>query len=82
MGVGRAALGLAPGGWVRPPEGCRYSPPTVQWAPGGEKGILYYRPGRWYSVSESKVCADAVSCITPSPYPDLTGSDGAGAPRS
>jgi hypothetical protein len=56
-----------PGGWVRPPEGCRYSPPTVQWAPGGEKGVLYYRPGRWYSVSEPKVCPDAVSCLPSNP---------------
>lgn len=64
-----------PGGWVRPPAGCRYSPPTVQWAPGGAKGILYYRPGRWYAVSEPKICADAVSCLPSSPN-----SDSAGAP--
>ncbi|HTV17591.1 MAG TPA: hypothetical protein VMG12_02945 [Polyangiaceae bacterium] len=64
-----------PGGWVRPPEGCRYSPPTVQWAPGGEQGILYYRPGRWYAVSEPKICADAVSCISlPNPDSDSTGA--------
>jgi hypothetical protein len=75
-----------PGGWVRPPEGCRYSPPTVQWAPGGEKGVLYYRPGRWYSVTEPKIGADAVSCIPASPVPDVSGSratqpaNGAGEP--
>ena len=68
-----------PGSWVRPPAGCRYSPPTVQWAPGGEKGILYYRPGRWYSVSEPKICAEAVSCITPSNYPERTDPHSAGA---
>ena len=56
-----------PGGWVRPPAGCRYSAPTVQWGPGGTSGILYYRPGRWYSVSEPKICPDPVNCPAPSP---------------
>lgn len=62
-----------PGGWVRPPEGCRYSPPTVQWAPapGSAQGILYYRPGRWYAVGEPKICPDAVSCTTPAPSPSV-----------
>ncbi len=56
-----------PGGWVRPPEGCRYSAPTVTWGATGATGVLYYRPGRWYSVSEAKICADPVSCPTTSP---------------
>jgi hypothetical protein len=60
-----------PGAWVRPPEGCRYSAPTVQWAPSdtAKQGILYYRPGRWYSVSEPKACAEAVICPTQSLVP-------------
>jgi hypothetical protein len=58
-----------PGGWVRPPAGCQYSPPTVQWALSGKQGVLYYRPARWYSVGEPKRCADAVSCPSQSPLP-------------
>ena len=55
------------GSWIRPPEGCRYSAPSVAWAPSGETGVLYYRPGRWYSVTEPKICPDPVSCPTQSP---------------
>jgi hypothetical protein len=74
-----------PGSWVRPAEGCQYSAPTVQWAssrgPSGETSLLYYRPGRWYSVNETaddetadgtafgktKPCPDPVSCPAQSP---------------
>jgi hypothetical protein len=61
-----------PGGWVRPPEGCHYSAPTLQWAPSGETSsgettVLYYRPGRWYSVEEPRLCPDPVSCPDQSP---------------
>jgi hypothetical protein len=68
------------GAWIRPPEGCRYSPPTVQWATvrrapsesneqTDKQGVLYYRPGRWYSVGEPKACAEPVICPTESPAP-------------
>lgn len=56
-----------PGGWVRPPPGCEYSAPELEWAPGGTAGILYYRPGRWYSVPELQPCPEPVSCPAPSP---------------
>jgi hypothetical protein len=59
-----------PGGWVRPPQGCRYSAPTFEWAPSdtAPRGVLYYRPGRWYSVNEPKVCSEAiVTCPAPNP---------------
>jgi hypothetical protein len=64
-----------PGAWVRPPLGCRYSAPTFAWAAsasssgmGERRGVLYYWPGRWYSVSEPKVCSEAiVTCPAPSP---------------
>lgn len=53
-----------PGGWIRPPEGCRYSAPTTIWAPSSnDRGTLYYRAGRWYSVTEPKVCPEPVSCV-------------------
>ena len=58
-----------PGNWLRPPEGCRYSAPTLGWAPGGESGILYYRPGRWYAVNEPAICPEPVSCPYQSPLP-------------
>jgi hypothetical protein len=60
-----------PGAWLRPPEGCRYSGPTLQWALSGtdNQGVLYYRPGRWYSVGEPRACAPAVICTTQSPAP-------------
>ena len=59
-----------PGGWIRPPEGCRFSGPTLEWAPGGPAGILYYRPGRWYSsVQTLEPCPDPVSCPAQSPTP-------------
>jgi hypothetical protein len=57
------------GSWIRPPESCRYSAPSVQWAPGGKSGILYYRPGRWYSVTEPVICPEPVSCPSQSPIP-------------
>jgi hypothetical protein len=54
-----------PGGWILPPEGCRYSAPTTSWALGPDgASVLYYRPGRWYSVIQSRVCPDPVSCPT------------------
>jgi hypothetical protein len=58
-----------PGSWLRPPEGCRYSAPALEWAPGGKSGILYYRPGRWYSVSEPAHCPAPVICPSQSPAP-------------
>jgi len=58
-----------PGGWILPPSGCRYSAPTVGWVRSGEQGILYYRPGRWYSVGQPRTCPAAVSCPTQSPIP-------------
>lgn len=58
-----------PGNWVRPPEGCRYSAPALEWAPGGKSGILYYRPGRWYFVGEPTICQAPVICPSQSPTP-------------
>jgi hypothetical protein len=60
-----------PGAWVRPPEGCRYSAPMFEWAPSDtdQRGVLYYRPGRWYSTGEPKACPPAVICPTESPLP-------------
>jgi hypothetical protein len=57
------------GSWIRPPANCRYSAPTVEWGPGGKSGILYYRPGRWYAVSEPETCPEPVSCPHQSPLP-------------
>jgi hypothetical protein len=60
-----------PGAWVRPPEGCHYSAPTLQWVASGdtpgETSLLYYRPGRWYAVDEPKLCPDPVTCPVQSP---------------
>jgi hypothetical protein len=64
-----------PGSWVLPPEGCQYSAPTVQWAPVGETTVLYYRPGRWYSVDEPKLCPDPVSCPAQSPVRSSSSND-------
>ena len=51
-----------PGGWVQPPAGCRYSLPSTTWVGAEGSGALYYRPGRWYSVSEPKICPDPAPC--------------------
>jgi len=51
-----------PGGWVQPPEACEYSLPSTIWAGAQGSGALYYRPGRWYSVSEPKTCPDPSPC--------------------
>lgn len=59
-----------PGGWIRPPEDCQYSAPAADWSSVGGRAILYYRPGRWYSVTEPKVCKEPPSCTdgaTPAP---------------
>lgn len=64
-----------PGGWIRPPEGCRYSAPAASWASEGGKAVLYYRPGRWYSLTEPKVCKEPPSCTegaTPETSPALS----------
>lgn len=54
-----------PGAWIKPPDKCRYSGPTAEWAPGAGAGVLYYRPGRWYSVTEPRICPDPVPCAPP-----------------
>lgn len=64
-----------PGAWIKPPEQCRYSRPAAEWATSGGAGVLYYRPGRWYSVTEPRICPEPVPCATPqnpsaSPPPD------------
>ena len=51
-----------PGGWIVPPDGCRYSAPEARWSSNASTAVLYYRPGRWYSVTEPKVCKDPMSC--------------------
>ena len=71
-----------PGAWVRPPAGCEYSAPALEWAPGGTAGILYYRPGRWYSVRELQPCPDPVSCPAQSPTFTPPGSPSAEGARS
>jgi hypothetical protein len=68
------------GRWVLPPAACRYSAPALHWTVGGEAGaggdVLYYRPGRWYSEAEARLCPDAPTCPgtealdpTASPFP-------------
>ncbi len=54
-----------PGGWIQPPEDCRYSVPSLTWVEEQGSPALYYRPGRWYSVSERKACPDPAPCGTP-----------------
>jgi hypothetical protein len=51
-----------PGGWVLPPEGCRYSAPLARWGVSQGSAALYYTPGRWYSVSQPKTCPDPAPC--------------------
>lgn len=51
-----------PGSWILAPEGCRYSAATAHWATTQGAPTLYYRPGRWYSVSEPKACPNPVPC--------------------
>jgi hypothetical protein len=53
------------GGWVRPPEGCQYSAPEApRWAATDGAGVLYYRPGGWYSIDTARACPYPVSCPT------------------
>jgi hypothetical protein len=65
-----------PGAWVRPAEGCQYSPPTVHWAPsaetGGETSLLYYRPGRWYAIDDAAGSENTggETPVQPKPCPD------------
>lgn len=54
-----------PGAWIKPREGCRYSAPSTEWVPVSGAGVLYYRPGRWYSVSEPRICPEPVPCLIP-----------------
>jgi hypothetical protein len=61
-----------PGAWILPPEDCRYSAPTIRWAASGATGVLYYRPGRWYSVSEPRTCPEPVPCPSTTPKPSTT----------
>lgn len=51
-----------PGGWILPPEGCQYSLPSLLWVEEEGAPALYYRPGRWYSVSEPKACPEPAPC--------------------
>jgi hypothetical protein len=51
-----------PGSWVRPPALCYYSLPVLNWVARGRIGVLYYRPGRWYSSVESRTCPDPPRC--------------------
>ena len=51
-----------PGGWVPPPADCQYAPPNTTWVVSEGAGALYYRPGRWYSVSEPRLCPDPAPC--------------------
>lgn len=51
-----------PGGWGQPPPDCRYSLPTTTWVEEQGAPALYYRPGRWYSVSEPRACPDPAPC--------------------
>ena len=51
-----------PGGWVLPPEGCRYSAPEASWGLSEGSAALYYKPGRWYSLSQPKTCPDPAPC--------------------
>jgi hypothetical protein len=50
------------GGWVHPPELCYYSLPELSWLARGPTGVLYYRPGRWYSSVEARICPDPPRC--------------------
>jgi hypothetical protein len=56
-----------PGSWIVPPEGCRHSAPILHWAMTQGAPTLYYRPGRWYSLSQPKACPDPLPC--PSRHP-------------
>ncbi len=58
-----------PGGWIQPPERCRYSLPSQSWALVQGAAALYYRPGRWYSVSEPQICPDPPPCAGTAPRP-------------
>ena len=60
-----------PGGWIRPPEDCKYSAPTASGVPTNGPGVLYYRPGRWYSLAARRVCPEPKRCpsTTPSNLP-------------
>jgi hypothetical protein len=71
-----------PGAWIRPPVGCEFSTPELEWAPGGATGILYYRPGRWYSVRDLQPCPDPVSCPAQSPTSSRPRSQSAEGARS
>jgi len=54
------------GRWVLPPEECHYSAASFHWVAGGsadeKRDVLYYRPGRWYSVTERRVCPSVPTC--------------------
>lgn len=56
-----------PGGWIRPPEGCQYSAPIASWVATNGPGVLYYRPGRWYSVAARRACPEPEKCPSTSP---------------
>jgi hypothetical protein len=57
------------GRWVYPPALCYYSLPALNWAARGTSGVLYYRPGRWYSSVEPRICPEPPRCGPELPDP-------------
>jgi hypothetical protein len=68
------------GAWVRPPEGCYYSLPVMNWVARGTTGALFYRPGRWYARAEARVCPDPPRCGDQQQAPAGAAARTSGAP--
>jgi hypothetical protein len=54
---------------VHPAELCYYALPVINWVARGPSGVLYYRPGRWYSSVETRTCPDPPRCGPDQPDP-------------
>ena len=51
----------APGAWVVAEHECRYAPPEATWVAAGERGLLFYLPGRWYR-GDGRPCPEPRTC--------------------
>ncbi len=55
------------GEWILPPASCYFAPPAIGWINADEKGLLWYRPGRWYGPEGSSTGEKSATCAEPTP---------------
>jgi hypothetical protein len=65
-----------PGRWVLPPTDCYYAEPVMSWVETMDKGVLYYKPPRWYPNDAEELTKEQllVSCQPVRPCSEQTRS--------